>query len=127
MNNDRKFLELEDIRAYKIAFEISNFVWDIVRDWKYFEKNTVGSQLVRAVDSISANIAEGYGRYGKREKIHFYRISFGSLRESIDWVNKSNKRKLISDDSYKIIMDAFSKLLREIRYLIRYTDEKLSC
>lgn len=58
----KKYLELDDISAYKIAFELLNYVWDIVVKWNYFAKDTVGKQLIKAVDSISANVAEGFGR-----------------------------------------------------------------
>ena len=43
----KKYLELTDISAYKIAFELSNYVWDIVIKWDYFSKDTVGRQLIR--------------------------------------------------------------------------------
>ena len=38
-------------------------------------------QLLRASSSVSLSVAEGYGRIYPREKIRFYRISLGSLRE----------------------------------------------
>ncbi|MFC4210150.1 four helix bundle protein [Pedobacter lithocola] len=38
-------------------------MWNIVITWDYFSKDTIGKQLCRAANSISANIAEGYGRY----------------------------------------------------------------
>lgn len=78
---EKKFLQLNDIEAYKIAFHLSNFVWDIVMVWEHFPKTTIGRQFVDAVDSISANIAEGFGRHFKKDKINFYRYSKGSLKE----------------------------------------------
>jgi four helix bundle protein len=119
------YLMLNDISAYKISFALSNYVWGIVVKWSYFEKDTVGKQFVRAIDSISANIAEGFGRYNKKEKIHFYRYSFGSLKESQDWNEKSRIRNLLSVEEHKHILDELLKLPREINYLIKYTDEKL--
>ena len=71
---DKKYLKLDNVSAYKIAFFLSNYVWDIVIQWDYFAKDTVGKQFVKAADSISANIAEGFGRYGKKDKIKFYDI-----------------------------------------------------
>ena len=65
------YLKLNDITAYKNAFELSNYIWDIIERWDYFPKETVGKQFVRAADSISSNIAEGFGRYGKKDKIKF--------------------------------------------------------
>ena len=67
-----KYLRLNDIDAYKIAFHLSNYVWNIILRWDYFAKRTVGGQFVEAIDSISANIAEGFGRYFKKDKIKFY-------------------------------------------------------
>jgi four helix bundle protein len=54
---------LEDFRAYNLALELGNEIWDIVGKRGYFEKDTVGKQLVKAVDSIAANLSEGLGRY----------------------------------------------------------------
>jgi len=121
-----KYLDLRDIGAYTIAFELSNEVWNIVLKWDYFAKDTVGKQLVRAIDSISANIAEGFGRYTKKDKVNFYRYSFGSIKESMDWVEKAKIRNLLSAEQYQSITLKLSQLPRELIYLIKFTNEKLS-
>ncbi len=64
-------MKLNDINAYKIAFSLSNYVWDVVIRWEWFAKKHVGGQFVEAVDSVAANIAEGFGRYHKKDKIEF--------------------------------------------------------
>ena len=120
------YLKLNDLNAYKISFHLANFVWNKVFLWKNFEKDTIGKQFVRAVDSISANLAEGFGRFNKKEKIHFYRISFGSLKESFDWNEKAYVRGLISINDYEYILNELNKLPKEINHLIKFTDEKLS-
>lgn len=124
--NDKKFLLLNDLGAYRIAFALSNYVWDKIVLWDYFAKDTVGKQLVRAVDSISANIAEGFGRYTKKDKIHFYRYSFGSIKESLDWNEKAKIRKLFSSKDYQHIFNQLQELPRELNYLIKFTNEKLA-
>jgi four helix bundle protein len=43
-------------------------------------------QLVRAVGSIAANIAEGYSRSGQAEQLRFYTCALGSLREALTWI-----------------------------------------
>ena len=124
-NNTSKYLKLNDITSYKIPFDLSNYIWEIVIKWDYFSKDTVGKQFVKAVDSISANIAEGFGRYGKRDKIKFYRYSMGSIKESLDWNEKSYKRKLISNDEYNYILHKLQQLPKELNGLINYTNNKL--
>ena len=91
----------------------------------YFAKNAVGEQFVKAMDSVSANIAEGFGRYSKRDKIKFYRYSNGSLKECFDWNQKSKTRKLLSDAEYQHIFEELNKLPKEINQLIKFTNEKL--
>lgn len=124
-NNDVKYLTLNDIDCYKRSLQLSNYVWDIVITWKWFEKNSVGLQFVTAADSISANIAEGFGRYGKKDKIKFYHYSFGSVKETLDWNQKSLHRKLISQHNYEYILHELQDLPRQINQLIQYTNQKL--
>ena len=123
---EKKFLELNDISAYKIAFKLSNYVWNIVIKWDTFARITLGEQFVKAVDSISANIAEGFGRYHKKDKIHHYRISHGSVIESLDWSEKAMKRKLLTQEEYEFILEELKRLPKEINSLIQFTNQKLS-
>ena len=68
---EKRYLTINDISAYKISFQLSNYVWDIVLRWNIFEKKTVGDQFVRSIDSISANIAEGFARRTSKEFVNF--------------------------------------------------------
>ncbi|MBI2334741.1 four helix bundle protein [Candidatus Daviesbacteria bacterium] len=120
-----KYLQLNDIDCYKKALNLSNYVWDIVIGWSWFAQKTVGVQFVTALDSISANIAEGFGRYGKKDKIKFYYYSFGSVKESLDWNEKSKIRKLLTKQQYEHILGELQILPKEIHQLIKFTNEKL--
>lgn len=123
---EKKYLKLNDIDAYKIAFNLSNYVWDLIVKLDRFSKDTLGIQFVSAVDSISANIAEGFGRYSKKDKVKFFRIGFGSMYESLDWNEKALKRKLISKTDYDYIYSELQKLPKLIHQLIKFTNSKLS-
>ena len=121
---NKEFLMSNDTEAYKIAFKLSNYVWDLVVRWDYFAKDTVGKQFVRAVDYISAN-KEGFRRYTKKDKIKFYKYSFGSLYESLDWNEKAHWRKLLDEEEYSNIFAELIKLPKAINSLILYTNKKL--
>lgn len=123
--NDPKYLKLNNIEAYKIAFNLSNFVWKRVIKWDWFNKRTLGVQFVSSIDSISANIAEGFGRYHKKDKIKFYRYSQGSLKESFDWNEKSRIRSVLSKEEYSHVLSELKKLEPAIYRLINFTNEKL--
>ena len=103
-------MKLEELRVYSLSMEIAENIWLIVKEWDYFTKDTVGKQLVRAVDSIAANLSEGYGRYHYREKINFSYYSRGSLFETKTWLKKAHNRKLLTDESY----DLFSNMISDI-------------
>lgn len=121
-----RYLQLNDLNAYKVSFHLSNYVWDLIVCWKLLPRDVVGKQFARAVDSISANIAEGFGRHGKKDKIHFYHYAFGSLMESLDWNEKAYRRELFTEDQYTFVLKTLKQLQREIHHLIRFTDAKLS-
>ncbi|MBI3360618.1 MAG: four helix bundle protein [Chloroflexi bacterium] len=85
---------LEDLRVYQEATAIADEVWSVVEKWSIFAKDTLGKQLVRAADSISANIAESYGRTGTRDVIMFLIYSRGSMYETKDHLQKAIRRNL---------------------------------
>lgn len=95
------YVKLNDVPPYVLSFHLSNIVWDIVMKWEWLAKKTIGVQFINAADSISANIAEGFGRYHKKDKIKFYRYSSGSTKECFDWNEKAKVRKLISEEEYQ--------------------------
>ncbi len=120
-----EYLSLEKLDAYRTAFELSNYVWDVVLEWESFPKWTVGQQIVEAADSISANIAEGFGRYHKKDKIRHYRYSAGSVKECLDWAQKSIKRELLNGEQASFILEKLDVLPFEINRLIKYTRDNL--
>lgn len=122
----KRFLKLSDVEGYKIAFHLSNYVWDIITHWDHFARVTIGAQFVRSVDSISANLAEGFGRYGKKDKIRFYRIALSSVIECLDWNQKTKVRKLMKQEQYNYIFSELMKLPKSINTQIKITNDKLT-
>ncbi|SIT89517.1 four helix bundle protein [Pontibacter indicus] len=123
--DEKKHHQLNDIEPYKVAYNLSNYVWSRVDLWSHFAKNTVGIQFTTAVDSISANLAEGFGRYHKKDKIKFYRYARGSVYECHDWTAKSRVRKLLSEEEYEQVFGVLQKLPKLINGLIKLTNDNL--
>ena len=122
---EQKYLQLNQIVAYKKSFHLSNLVWELTSNWDSFAKYTIGQQFVNAVDSISANIAEGFGRYNKKDKVKSYYYSFGSVKECFDWNENAKVRKLINEETYLKIFATLETLPKEIHQLIKFTNERL--
>lgn len=98
-------MKLEELKVYGLPMEMGEEEWQIVIKWGFFEKDTIGKQLVRAIDSVAANLREGFGRYHYRETIHFSHYSRGSLFESKIWIQNAFNRKLILQLEYDTFME----------------------
>jgi four helix bundle protein len=93
-------MKLEELQVYQLAMEIGEKIWKVVINWNYFEKDTVGRQLIKAADSVSANLSEGFGRFFYKENKQFCYYSRGSLYETLTWLTEANNRNLINGSDY---------------------------
>ena len=118
-------MNVKEHTAYKKARELSTIVWQISRKWDRDILNTVGNQLIRATDSISANLAEGWSRYSKKDKINFFIIARGSVAEVADWMEKAYERNLVSLSGYNNAQKILTSLPKEINGLIKGTQMNL--
>ena len=82
------YQSFEELRVYRLAETLADELWNIVLEWNAYPRDTVGKQLVRAADSIGANIAEGCGRWNYQDNRRFVRIARGSLNETKHWLKK---------------------------------------
>jgi len=89
---------LEDLEVYQLAEQLSDYVWSVVVAWDWFAKRTVGVQLVEAVDSVPANIAEGYGRFHYKENRRFCYYARGSYQETRNWLRRATNRRLLKPE-----------------------------
>lgn len=103
-------MKLEDLEVYNLSMDLSDIVWNIVCEWDYFKKDTIGKQWTRAIDSVSANLSEGFGRNTYKDARTFYYYARGSFSESKTWFMKSKRRKLISEDVSIQLSKDFDKL-----------------
>ena len=97
-------MEPDELKVYNRAMELGEKVWLVVDKWTYFQRDTVGKQLVRAIDSIAANPSEGFGRYHYKEKKNYGYYSRGSLFETNTWLTKAHSRKLITTEVFEAFM-----------------------
>lgn len=111
---------LESLEVLRLAEEVADGIWQRVSRWHNFERRTVGAQLVRAVDSIGANIAESYGRYHYGEKLQFLYYARGSVFETKYWLNRAAQRELISPEIAQQYAKQLSDTARQINAFARY-------
>jgi four helix bundle protein len=104
-----------DLRVYALAAEVGDELSRVVDTWPSFEKWSIGMQLVRAADSVAANIAEASGRWHEADKRRLFIIARGSLYETEHWVERAKARGLPIDTDAERLSD----LARMLSGLVR--------
>ena len=101
------------------------FVLSIYKRTKSFpddERFGLTSQLRRASISITANIAEGYRKISKKDKLRFFNVSQGSLSEVFNYLILARDLNYISTDEY----DKFEEELQAIDKLLNAYCSKIA-
>lgn len=112
-------MKLEELRVYSLSMDLGERVWTQINKWDYFSKDTIGKQLIRSIDSVSANLSEGFGRFHYKEEKNFAYFSRGSLYESKTWLTKAFNRNLISAEEYHSIICEIESLGVKINNYIK--------
>ncbi len=111
---------MEEMEVFRRFVQVGDWVWNTVGRWKPFQRDTIGRQLVRAADSIGANLVEGDGRYGHADALHFFIIARASARETRYWLLRTKERGLIDaadcDSQIRLLESATQLLNRLITY-----------
>ncbi len=109
----------ENLQIYTLSEKLADNLWKIVVRWDILAKDTVGMQLVRAGDSIGANIAEGSGRGTDPELRRFLRIARGSLYETQHWLRRAYRRKLLSEKQVDELLPLVKELTPKLNAYLR--------
>ncbi len=112
-------MRLDELEVYGMAMDIGERVWNLVKGWDYFAKDTIGKQFVKAADSMAANLSEGYGRFFFKENKQFGYYARGSLYEATTWLEKAHRRKLAADVEYAALRKDLESLAVRINNYLR--------
>jgi four helix bundle protein len=107
--------DFKGLRAYELSRELSAHIYAAVQEWRYLDQRTLGLQMIRAADSVGANIAEATGRWHQADQRRFLFIARGSLKETEHWILLGQERGLLDSKADQPI----AELARMINGLIR--------
>ena len=124
MDTERKKIRtFKDLIVWQKAIELFKLLFE---DIKKFPRDRssfiITDQILRAVGSISANIAEGFGRKGQKEFAQFLGFSKGSANESEDWYEKIRILKYMSS----AVVDERIGLINEIKKMLNVLISKIN-
>jgi four helix bundle protein len=113
-------LPMEEMEVFRRYVELADWAWNIIAKWKPLAQDTVGKQLIRAIDSVGANLVEGDGRHGTADALHFFVIARASAREARYWLRRAATRGLIEQASANEKINELASATQLLNRLISY-------
>ncbi|NTW32859.1 MAG: four helix bundle protein [Bacteroidetes bacterium] len=110
----------EELEVWKIARQFRISISALIKTFPLEEKYRLVDQMLRASRSITANIAEGFGRFHYQENIQFCRQARGSLFETLEHLTCSYDEKIINKEQYDSLKSDFQNTLRLLNGYIQY-------
>ncbi|HCW75351.1 MAG TPA: four helix bundle protein [Candidatus Marinimicrobia bacterium] len=89
----------KELEVWKKSHQFVLNVYRLTKNFPKEEMYGLTSQFRRAAVSIAANLAEGYGKKGKRDKLRFFNISEGSVQECDYYILLAENLQYLSTDS----------------------------
>ena len=116
----------EDLEIWQLARDFRKKISGLIKKFPSIEKFRLADQMARASRSVTANIAEGYGRYHYQENIQFCRQARGSLYEMIDHLTVALDEKHISDELFEELKGEAFIIVKRLNGYIQYLNKKKS-
>ena len=91
----------KDLECYKQARELRIFISTLAKTFPPEEKFLLSAQIIRSSRSVTANIAEGYGRFTYTDTRNFFIIARGSVTETMEHLCTAFDEKYINQDDLK--------------------------
>lgn len=123
-NKNRDFVSLD---AWKKCRNLRLQIYEqVLPNVSTEEKYAFGSQIRRASQSITLNIAEGYGRFHYKEGLQFYRIARGSLYEIKDLLIMALDMEFIDRDTYDHLMESLEDAKATLAGFMIFVQKKIN-
>ena len=115
---------LETLTAWNKGRKLRIRISKLARNLPSIEKYRLSDQMVRASRSVTANIAEGYGRYHYKENIQYCRQARGSLFELIDHLYVAFDENYINDILLNDIRSDTIEVIKILNGYINYLRDR---
>ncbi|OGL60672.1 hypothetical protein A3H10_02075 [Candidatus Uhrbacteria bacterium RIFCSPLOWO2_12_FULL_46_10] len=111
-----------DLVVWQKASALATLLYKVTENFPKTEIYGITSQMRRAAVSVSSNIAEGFKRNSKKEKVQFYSMAYGSLSELESQIEISFRLEYLTITNYDQILSAINEVSRLLDGIIRSTN-----
>jgi four helix bundle protein len=110
----------EDLDVWKVCRELRAKLAGLAAAFPKEEKFRLADQLIRSSRSVTANLAEGYGRFHYAENAQFARQARGSLYEALDHLTVCKDEKIVDDETFDQVRNDILRAITIVNGFIRY-------
>jgi four helix bundle protein len=112
--------DFRDLDVWKNGKELRTAIFHLVKKFPDGEKYRLADQMIRSSRSITANIAEGYGRYHYQDNIRFCRQARGSLYELLDHLEVAAECGYINSNEHEMTRGTTEGVLALLNGYVKY-------
>ena len=116
----------KDLRVWQQSIDFVSSIYLMTRSLPKEELFGLVSQMRRAAVAVPSNIAEGYARGTDKEKIHFLRISSGSMSELETQLTLCLKLGYISQEEYNTTSEKLVSVWKQLNALISVIKKRIN-
>lgn len=120
MNKQNDISSFKDLKVWKKGRKIRQLISRLVEDFPRNERFRLKDQMIRASRSVTANIAEGYGRFHYQENIQFCRQARGSLYELLDHLSGTLDEDYVTRDEANDLSKHITSCIKLVNGYISY-------
>jgi four helix bundle protein len=121
----KKLRSFTDLVVWQLVSEFSKEMAQMVKTFPRHERYALADDLLRAVRSIPANIAEGWGRVFPKEKVSFYNISNGSAEECANHLIEAHNNGYIDKKTNELYQEKLHIIVVKLTNLITSTRKRI--
>ncbi len=121
---NRELKSFKDLNVWQKSADLAAMVYKITDKFPRSELYGIVNQMRRAVISISSNLAEGFKRTHKKEKLQFYNVAYASTSELESQIEVSKKLGFLSENDYQDLISAVVEVSKMVNGLIRSLNSK---
>ena len=118
------FSDFTELSVWKKAFALLLDVYSCTKAFPGDEKFGMVSDMRRAGNSVTHNVAEGFGRFEKKDKSRFYKISRGSSYELIRQILVSNALGYLADSDKTNLIIGYKEVIKELDMIIKTVETR---
>jgi four helix bundle protein len=118
------YKDFTDMPVWQLAFNLTVEIYQATKQFPSDERFGLISDMRRAANSITHNIAEGFGRFEAKDKTRFYKISRGSAYELMSQLMVSHALNYLDEANQNTLLQDCKNIITNLNAMIKTLEQR---